>query len=60
MSLAADAPDQALRSTPALVALRRSLVLGRLPLYLACTALALLGNYLLGKEMAWDTLNYHM
>ena len=33
---------------------------GRLPVYLACTALALLVNYLLGKEMAWDTLNYHM
>jgi hypothetical protein len=36
------------------------LLLGRLPVYLACTALALVLNYVLGKEMAWDTLNYHM
>jgi hypothetical protein len=28
--------------------------------YLACTALALACNYLLGKDMAWDTLNYHL
>jgi hypothetical protein len=27
--------------------------------YLACIALALACNYLLGKDMAWDTLNYH-
>jgi hypothetical protein len=60
MSLAADAPDGTLRSTPALIASRHTLLVGRLPVYLACTALALLGNYLLGKEMAWDTLNYHM
>src|ERR1700722_8872912 len=28
--------------------------------YLACIALALACNYLLGKDMAWDTLNYHL
>jgi hypothetical protein len=28
--------------------------------YFACTALALVCNYLLGKDMAWDTLNYHL
>src|ERR1700722_368650 len=32
----------------------------RLPVYIACTTLALLTNYLLGKDMAWDTLNYHL
>lgn len=30
----------------------------RLPVYFACTVLALVTNYLLGKDMAWDTLNY--
>ncbi|HME38531.1 MAG TPA: hypothetical protein VKG63_06170, partial [Steroidobacteraceae bacterium] len=33
--------------------------LHRLPVYAACTVLALVTNYLLGKDMAWDTLNYH-
>ena len=27
--------------------------------YLACTLLAVLASYLLGKEMMWDTLDYH-
>jgi hypothetical protein len=30
----------------------------RLPVYIACTVLALVTNYVLGKDMAWDTLNY--
>jgi hypothetical protein len=60
MSVAAEASGQPLPATPALIAWRRTLLHGRLPLYLACTALALVVNYLLGKEMAWDLLNYHM
>jgi hypothetical protein len=32
----------------------------RLPVYIACTVLALVINYLLGKDMAWDTLTYHL
>src|SRR5271168_1409757 len=32
----------------------------RLPVYIACTALALVSNYLLGKDMAGDLLNYHL
>jgi hypothetical protein len=28
--------------------------------YSACVALALACNYVLGKDMAWDTLNYHL
>jgi hypothetical protein len=32
--------------------------LPRLPVYAACTLLALLVNYVLGKDLAWDTLNY--
>jgi hypothetical protein len=32
----------------------------RIPVYIACTVLALSANYLLGKDMAWDTLAYHI
>jgi hypothetical protein len=32
----------------------------RLPVYMACSVLALVTNYLLGKDMAWDTLSYHI
>jgi Glycosyltransferase family 87 len=32
----------------------------RLPVYVACTILALLINCLLGKDMAGDTLSYHL
>ena len=32
----------------------------RLPVYMACTVLAVVTNYLLGKDMASDTLSYHI
>jgi hypothetical protein len=32
----------------------------RISIYIACTVLAIVTNYFLGKEMAWDTLNYHL
>ena len=32
----------------------------RLPVYVACTILALVTNYLLGKDMPSDTLSYHL
>ncbi len=32
----------------------------RLPVYLACTVLALVTNYFLGKDMASDALSYHL
>ncbi len=32
----------------------------RRQVYLACVLLALVCNYVLGKDMAWDTLNYHL
>jgi hypothetical protein len=32
----------------------------RFPVYIVFTLLALLTNFLLGKETAWDTLNYHL
>jgi hypothetical protein len=35
-----------------------SQALYRLPIYAGCTLLALIANYVLGKDLAWDTLNY--
>ena len=32
----------------------------RLAVYIACTLVALVANYLLGKDMAFDTLTYHL
>src|ERR1700722_12163852 len=32
----------------------------RWQVYFACVVLALACNYVLGKDMAWDTLNYHL
>ena len=32
----------------------------RVPVYVACTVLALITNYCLGRDMAWDTLNYQL
>jgi hypothetical protein len=32
----------------------------RLPVYMACTVLAVVANYLLGKDMASDALSYHL
>jgi hypothetical protein len=32
----------------------------RWQVYVVCVALALACNYVLGKDMAWDTLNYHL
>jgi hypothetical protein len=32
----------------------------RVPVFMACTLLALIINYLLGKDMASDTLSYHL
>jgi hypothetical protein len=60
VSLAEDALEAArLRGAP-LAAAGAAVTLRRLPVYLACTVLALVTNYLLGKDMAWDTLNYHL
>lgn len=42
------------------MALVRAGASARLWVYLCCTALAVLVSYLLGKEMMWDTLDYHV
>lgn len=56
MSLAA---DEVLHPPLAQNVSARSALLSRLPVYVACTVLALVTNYLAGKEAAWDCLNYH-
>jgi hypothetical protein len=60
MTLAGDSLEATLpRGTPfSLVSV--TAVPYRLPVYVACTVLALVSNYLLGKDMAWDMLNYHL
>ena len=32
----------------------------RLPVYIACTVLTLIANYVIGKDLPWDALNYHL
>lgn len=42
------------------VGVSRALLPVRLPVYVVCTLLALLSSYLLGRDLLWDTLNYHL
>jgi hypothetical protein len=43
-----------------LAALKRAAASPRLYVYLSCIALAVLTNYRLGKELLWDTMDYHI
>lgn len=45
---------------PLAVALRRAGRSPRLLVYLSCTLIALLTSYHLGKDMLWDTMDYHV
>jgi hypothetical protein len=58
MSLANNALSPARLDIP--LAAARSATLYRLPVYIACTMLTLIANYLLGKDIPWDALNYHL
>jgi len=60
MSLPEDALKPGRLIGALLPAVDSSVALQRLPVYLACTVLALVTNYLLGKDIAWDTVNYHL
>jgi Glycosyltransferase family 87 len=60
MSLANEAVEHPPSGSAPRVALLSVVTAHRLLIYTACAALALLVNYGLGKEMAWDTLNYHL
>ena len=48
------------RAHPALAVLRCALTSARFPVYVSCTLLALATAYWLGKDMQWDTLDYHL
>ena len=48
------------RAQPALAVLQRALTSARFPVYVSCTLLALATAYWLGKDMQWDTLDYHL
>jgi len=60
MSLPEDALKPGRLDGTLLPSVDASVALQRLPVYLACTLLALVTNYLLGKDIAWDTVNYHL
>ncbi|MGH8287758.1 MAG: glycosyltransferase family 87 protein [Steroidobacteraceae bacterium] len=45
---------------PLLAALRRTATSPRFYVYLSCVVLAVLTNYRLGKELLWDTMDYHI
>jgi hypothetical protein len=40
--------------------LKRAATSPRLPVYISCTLLAIVTSYWLGKDMQWDTLDYHL
>jgi branched-subunit amino acid transport protein len=43
-----------------IVAAQDAAVPYRIPVYIACTLLALIINYFIGKEVSWDGLSYHL
>ncbi len=45
---------------PAMTVLKRVVATPRFYVYLSCTVLAVLTSYHLGKEMLWDTMDYHV
>jgi hypothetical protein len=60
MSLAEDAPELALQPGVPVAKMGVTAKSYRVPIYIACTVVAVLTNYLLGQDMAWDTQNYHL
>lgn len=60
MSVAVDVTGRHLAGDAPLIATSRATLLLRLPFFLVCTVFALVVNYALGKEMAWDVLNHHL
>jgi Glycosyltransferase family 87 len=60
MSVSKVTTGPAAQSTLPLAAMRPIAVPYRVPVYIACTVLALITNYCLGKDIAWDTLDYQL
>jgi len=52
--------QRAVLSTRQFAVIDREAVPYRLYVYAACTVLAVVLNYVFGKEMAWDQLHYHL
>lgn len=48
------------RAAPALALLHQAVTSPRFLVYISCTLLALVTSYRLGKDMQWDTLDYHL
>jgi hypothetical protein len=58
-----NSPDESLklpRDPPLRIVRARVAISPRLAVYLTCAVAALVANYLLGKEMMWDSLAYHL
>lgn len=47
------------RVPPALALLQRAVTSPRVLIYVSCTLLAIVSAYVMGKDMQWDTLDYH-
>src|SRR5512146_1911129 len=47
-------------AAPLAVLLGRAVTSPRFLIYVSCTLLALVASYRLGKDMQWDTLDYHL
>lgn len=60
MSVTEDSPAVAATRISPLPCEASAESLYRLPVYIACTVLALVITYRLGKDVAWDTLDYHI
>jgi len=60
MSLVGYVPGLTFKPSAFLARLSGAQASYRLPVYIACTLLVLVSNFRLGKDMAWDTLNYHL
>src|SRR5437773_6746445 len=60
MSVTEDSLSPALRRARWLLKGSDAAALYRLPIYIACSMLALAITYALGKDLAWDTFDYHL
>lgn len=60
MNSAEDSVRPLPRQRPLSRVFSRAVASPRLGIYLGCTLLAVLASYLLGKDMSWDTLDYHL
>jgi hypothetical protein len=60
MSVVESSPSLAPPQGNTLLRISGAAALYRLPVYVACTVVALVITYSLGKDVTWDTLHYHI